>query len=157
MYLFYIKYCNIALLKFKKMKKSMLALVFIGILASCGKDSTTTTTPPSTISLLQNKWNLMSIQDIEYVGASTSIIDTIINYGVPGDYIQFNANNIAYERIAAGNDTLSYNLISDTKLVYNGDTFKVNTLTANDLVLTYYGRETTPTVHNWDNVLVLKR
>ena len=135
----------------------MLALVFIGILASCGKDSTTTTTPPSTISLLQNKWNLMSIQDIEYVGASTSIIDTIISYGAPGDYIQFNANNIAYERIAAGNDTLSYDLISDTKLVYNGDTFKVNTLTATDLVLTYYGRETTPTVHNWDNVLVLKR
>ena len=135
----------------------MLALVCIGILASCGKDSTTKTTPPSTISLLQNKWNLMSIQDIEYVGASTSIIDTVISYGAPGDYIQFNANNIAYERIAAGNDTLSYNLISDTKLVYNGDTFKVNTLTATDLVLTYYGRETTPTVHNWDNVLVLKR
>lgn len=135
----------------------MLALVFIGILASCGKDSTTTTTPLSTISLLQNKWNLMSIQDIEYVGASTSIIDTVISYGAPGDYIQFNANTIAYERIAAGNDTLSYNLIGDTKLVYNGDTFKVNTLTATDLVLTYYGRETTPTVHNWDNVLVLKR
>ena len=139
------------------MKKLILALAFIGILASCGKDSTSTTTPPSSTALLQNKWNLISIQDIEYVGASTSIVDTVISYGVTGDYIQFNANNIAYERIAAGNDTLSYNLISDTKLVYNGDTFKVNTLTANDLVLTYYGRETTPTVHNWDNVLVLKR
>lgn len=139
------------------MKKILFALSIIGMLASCGKDSTTTTTPPTSTSLLQNKWNVLSAQDIEYVGASTTIVDTVINYGVSGDYVQFNANNTVYYRIAGDNDTVTYNLISNTQLVFDGDTFAVNTLTANDLVLTYYGRETTPTVHNWDNVLVLKR
>jgi hypothetical protein len=139
------------------MKKILFALAFIGMFASCGKDSTTTTTPPSSTALLQNKWNLISIQDIEYVGASTSIVDTVISYGIAGDYIQFNANNTAYYRIAGSEDTVAYNLINSSKLAFDGDTFTVNTLTANDLVMTYYGRETTPTVHNWDNVLVLKK
>lgn len=140
------------------MKKYFLGLAFISILASCGKDksNTTTTTPQTTAQKLQYKWNLLSIQDIEYVGASTTIIDTIIDYGVAGDYIQFNANNTAYYRIAASNDTVSYSIISDTKMIFDGDTFAINTLTSSDLVMTYYGRETNP-VHNWDNKLVLKR
>lgn len=138
------------------MKKILFGLTIIGMLASCGKDSTTTTTPPSSTTLLQNKWNVLSAQDIEYVGASTTVVDTVINYGVSGDYIQFNTNNTAYYRIAGSDDTVSYNLISNTKLIFDGDTFAVNTLTASDLVLTYYGRETNP-IHNWDNVLVLKK
>ena len=141
------------------MKKVLFGLLVISILASCGKDkttTTTTTTPQTTAQKLQYKWNLMSIQDIQYVGASTTIVDTVIDYGMVGDYVQFNTNNTAYYRIAGSLDTVAYNLFSDSKMVFDGDTFSINTLTATDLVMTYYGRETNP-VNNWDNVLVLKK
>ncbi len=139
------------------MKKVLFGLLVISILASCGKDkTTTTTTPQTTAQKLQYKWNLMSIQDIQYVGASTTIVDTVIDYGMVGDYVQFNTNNTAYYRIAGSLDTVAYNLFSDTKMVFDGDTFSINTLTATDMVMTYYGRETNP-VNNWDNVLVLKK
>lgn len=138
------------------MKKLLLSLAVATLFASCGKDNTNTTTPSSTAAMVQNKWNLLSIQDIEYVGASTTQVDTIIDYGMAGDYVQFNANNTAYYRIAGSYDTVAYQLISDTKLSFDGDTFTINTLNASNMVMTYYGREINP-VHNWDNVLVMKR
>lgn len=106
--------------------------------------------------MLQNNWNLVSIHDIQYVGASTTIVDTTISYGLPGDYVNFNSNGKAYYRISGSYDTVNYSLLSDTKMLFDGDTFTVNTLTTTDMVMTYYGRETSP-VNNWDNVIVLKR
>lgn len=140
------------------MKKVLFSLLVIVILSSCGKDktTTTTTTTQTTAQIIQNKWNLISIKDIQYVGSSTSIVDTVYDYGMVGDYVQFNSNNTAYYKIAGSFDTVNYNLLSDTKMTFDGDTFTINTLTTSDMVMTYYGRETNP-VNNWDNVLVLKK
>lgn len=137
-------------------KVFILSLSILVFFASCGKDKTNTTTTETTTQKLQHKWNVVSIKDIQYIGSSTTQIDTIVDYGIAGDYIDFSNNNIAYTRIAGSNDTFLYSVINDTKIMFDFDTFTINTLSATDLKLTYYGREINP-VNNWDNVLTLNR
>jgi hypothetical protein len=138
-------------------KSLIIALFVIVFFNSCSKDEeTTTTTPQTTIQKLQHKWNLVSINDIQYLGSSTTQIDTIISYGLPGDYIDFRTDNFAYVRIAGDYDTLSYSFLNDTKILFSGDTLTINQLTATNLKLIYYGRETNP-VNNYDNVITLNR
>ncbi|MBK7763709.1 MAG: hypothetical protein IPI46_10110 [Bacteroidetes bacterium] len=138
------------------MKKILFSICIVSLMCACGKKSTTPSNSLTTLQKLQNNWNLINISDIQYVGSSTTVIDTIINYGLSGDYVNFNSNGKAYYRIAGSYDTVNYNLINDTQILFDGDTFTVNSLTTTDMVMTYYGRETSP-VNNWDNVLVLKR
>jgi len=141
------------------MKKSLIIALFVVVFFnSCSKDeeTTTTTTPQTTTQKIQHRWNLVSIKDYQYVGSSTTQIDTIISYGVAGDYIDFRTNNIAYARIAGDYDTLNYSIISDTKILFESDTLTINQLTATDFKLTYYGREVNP-VNNYDNVITLNR
>ena len=137
-------------------KLIILSISMMVLFASCSKDKTNTSTPETTTQKLQHKWNLVSIEDIQYLGTSTTQIDNINSYGVAGDSIDFSANNKAYLRIAGGNDTLLYSVLNDTKLIMDSDTFTINNLTASALKLTYYGRETSP-VNNWDNVITLSR
>lgn len=137
-------------------KVLIISILIICFFASCSKDTTNSTLPQTTTQKLQHKWNLVSIKDIQYVGNSTTQIDTIIDYGEVGDYMDFGSNNIVYMRIAGGNDSLMYSVLNDTKIILDSDTFTFNNLTSTDLKLTYYGRETNP-VNNWDNVITLKR
>jgi hypothetical protein len=134
----------------------IICLSAIVFLTSCSKDETPTPTPQTTIQKLQHKWNLVSINDIQYLGSSTTQVDTIISYGLPGDYMDFRTDNFAYVRIAGDYDTLSYSFLNDTKILFAGDTLTINQLTTSDLKLTYYGRETNP-VNNYDNVITLNR
>jgi hypothetical protein len=139
------------------MKKILTICISIIIsFVSCTKDNTNSTIQETTIQKLQHKWNLISIKDIQYVGSSTIQIDTIIDYGVPGDYIDFSINNLAYMRIAGSKDTVAYSLINNNKIILDADTFTVNNLTSSNLQMTYYGREKNP-VNNWDNVIILSR
>jgi hypothetical protein len=138
------------------MKQITIILGISLLLFSCGKK---TTTPPvtteTTTQKIQKKWNITNIKDIMYVGQQTTTIDTTINnYGVSGDYVEFQTNGKAVMHFFGGTDTVNYSIISDTKLTFDGDEFTINTLNQTDFVFTYYNR-TDPDYY--DNVVILKR
>ena len=132
-------------------KVILLSLVAIAIFASCRKE---TTSSMSTTEMVQKKWGLISTQDVEYVG-TTNVVDTIITntFGTT-DSIEFKSDNTAVANIMGMTDTISYQILSDTKMILDADTFTINTLTLNDFVMTYSNRVDTP---NYDNIITLKR
>jgi hypothetical protein len=132
-------------------KVILLSLVAIAIFASCRKE---TTSSMSTTDLVQKKWRLVSTQDVEYVG-TTNVVDTIITTpGATTDSIEFKSNNTAVYDFMGITDTISYQILSDTKMILDVDTFTINTLNLNDFVMTYYNRVDTP---NYDAIITLKR
>jgi len=132
-------------------KVILLSLVAIGIFASCRKE---TASSVSTADLIQKKWGLISTQNVEYVG-TTNVVDTIINYPYgTTDSIEFKTNNTAVASYFGMLDTVSYQILSDTKMILDADTFTINTLTANDFVMAYYNRVDTP---HYDIIVTLKR
>jgi len=132
-------------------KVLLLSLVAIGIFASCRKE---TTSSVSTADLIQKKWRLVSTQDVEYVG-TTNVVDTIITTpGAITDSIEFKTNNTAIYTFMGFADTVNYQIIGDTKIAIDVDTFTINTLTVNDFVMTYNYRVDTP---YYDNIITLKR
>lgn len=134
-------------------KVILLSLVTIGIFASCGKDKTTTN-GSTTTEKIQKKWRMLNMQDIEYVG-TTNVVDTIttFTYGTT-DSIEFKTNNMAVYSYFGMIDSMPYQILSDAKMIIDGDTFAINTLTANDFVMAYYNRVDTP---HYDNIITLKR
>lgn len=132
-------------------KVILLSLVAIAIFASCRKE---TTSSMSTTEMVQKKWGLISTQDVQYVG-TTNVVDTIITntFGTT-DSIEFKSDNTAIANFMGMTDTISYQILSDTKMILDADTFTINTLTLNDFVMTYSNRVDTP---NYDNIITLKR
>ena len=132
-------------------KVILLSLVAIAIFASCRKE---TTSSMSTTEMIQKKWRLVNSQNIEYVG-TTNVVDTIFNYPYgTTDSIEFKSDNTAVANFMGMTDTISYQILSDTKMILDADTFTINTLTLNDFVMTYSNRVDTP---NYDNIITLKR
>lgn len=135
-------------------KVILLSLVTIGIFASCGKDKSTTNGSTTTTEKIQKKWRLVNSQDIEYVG-TTNVVDTIITFPyATTDSIEFKTNNMAVYSFLGSADSISYQILGDTKIILDADTFAINTLTANDFVMAYYNRVDTP---HYDNIITLKR
>jgi hypothetical protein len=132
-------------------KVILLSLVAIGIFASCRKE---TASSVSTADLIQKKWGLISTQDVQYVG-TTNVVDTIITTpaAIP-DSIEFKTNNTAVFTFMGFADTVNYQIIGDTKIVVDADTFTINTLNLNDFVMTYSNRVDTT---HYDNIITLKR
>ena len=132
-------------------KVILLSLVAIAIFASCRKE---TTSSMSTTEMVQKKWGLISTQNVEYVG-TTNVVDTIITntFGTT-DSIEFKSDNTAVANIMGMTNTVSYQILSDTKMILDSDTFTINTLNLNDFVMTYSNRVDTP---NYDNIITLKR
>ena len=132
-------------------KVILLSLVAIAIFASCRKE---TTSSMSTTEMVQKKWGLISTQNVEYVG-TTNVVDTIITntFGTT-DSIEFKSDNTAVANFMGMTDTISYQILSDTKMILDADTFTINTLTLNDFVMTYSNRVDTP---NYDNIITFKR
>jgi hypothetical protein len=132
-------------------KVILLSLVAIGIFASCRKE---TASSVSTADLIQKKWGLISTQNVEYVG-TTNVVDTIITTPAAiTDSIEFKTNNTAVFTFMGFADTVNYQIIGDTKIVVDVDTYKINTLTMNDFVMTYNYRVDSP---YYDNIITLKR
>ena len=132
-------------------KVILLSLVAIAIFASCRKE---TTSSMSTTEMIQKKWRLVNSQNIEYVG-TTNVVDTIFNYPYgTTDSIEFKSDNTAVANFMGMTDTISYQILSDTKMILDADTFAINTLTANDFVMAHYNRVDTP---HYDIILTLKR
>lgn len=127
------------------MKKLLiLSLSIIGLFASCGKDKTTTTTPTETTAQkIQHKWNFISGND--YFNHGTGTVDSTHYWiGAPGDYVEFKNNGFAYRKDGVYLDTITYSILSDTKMTFDYDTFTITTLNANNLVFTYYETVTPP-------------
>jgi hypothetical protein len=132
-------------------KVILLSLVAIGIFASCRKE---TTSSMSTTDMVQKKWRLVSTQDVQYVG-TTNVVDTIITTPAAiTDSIEFKTNNTAVFTFMGFADTVNYQIIGDTKIVVDADTFTINTLNLNDFVMTYSNRVDTT---HYDNIITLKR
>jgi nucleoside-specific outer membrane channel protein Tsx len=132
-------------------KVILLSLVAIGIFASCRKE---TTSSMSTTDMVQKKWRLVSTQDVQYVG-TTNVVDTIITTPAAiTDSIEFKTNNTAVFTFMGFADTVNYQIIGDTKIVVDADTFTINTLNLNDFVMTYSNRVDTP---HYDIIVTLKR
>ena len=132
-------------------KVILLSLVAIGIFASCRKE---TASSVSTADLIQKKWGLISTQNVEYVG-TTNVVDTIVTYQYGAtDSIEFKTNNTAVASYFGMLDTISYQILSDTKMILDADTFTINTLNLNDFVMTYSNRVDST---HYDNIITLKR
>lgn len=132
-----------------------LALFAVVVLASCKEDDTAVDpTPKTTAEKVQHKWNLTSIFDINYVGSTTTIesIDTI-DIGV-GGYLDFRSDNKVYMNIDGDLDTSDYQIINDNAISFDGDAFKITTLTDTEFKLTYEERTDTP---YYDNVVTMNR
>jgi hypothetical protein len=132
-------------------KVILLSLVAIGIFASCRKE---TASSVSTADLIQKKWGLISTQNVEYVG-TTNVVDTIITTPAAiTDSIEFKTNNTAVASFMGMTDTISYQILSDTKMILDADTFTINTLNLNDFVMTYSNRVDST---HYDIIITLKR
>lgn len=141
------------------MRKSILIVTaFIALFVSCKKEeskSSTTETPLTTAQLVQNKWSLVNVLDINYVGATTTIdyIDTLV-VGGPNDYIDFKPNNLAYLLAQGEYDTLTYSIVSDSKIILDDELLDIAKLTKNEFVISFSERTKAP---YYDNVINLKR
>jgi hypothetical protein len=137
------------------MKNTVLLCMLLIVFNSCRKDQTTTpevdlTTP---IEKLQNNWTWNYNIDYNYVGASTTpdYNDTLT---IAGDYINFKTDNTADIRIGGQTDNVAYSLISDSVLMFDGDTFVINKLTDYEFQFTYSERTAVP---YFDNVNTLTK
>lgn len=141
------------------MRKSISILTaFIALFVSCKKEeskSSSTETPLTTAQLVQNKWSLVNVLDINYVGATTTIdyIDTLV-VGGPDDYIDFRTNNLAYLLAEGEYDTIPYSIVSDSKINLDGELLDIAKLTKNEFVISFSERTEVP---YYDNVINLKR
>ncbi|MEN9339811.1 MAG: hypothetical protein RIQ62_1123 [Bacteroidota bacterium] len=137
------------------MKKiTLTALSLFALLSACKKDDTTTNTSLTTQQKIQTKWNFVANYDINYLGQTTNVdfIDTI--NGAAGDYVDFKSNNKAYISVGGIYDTIDYAILSDTKLLFDYDTFTINTLTLTNFQFTYADRIS---ADYYDNVIKLSR
>jgi len=137
--------------------KNINLFLFIGLLvfASCGDNATTPKESETTAQKVQHRWTLVSVIDYNYVDSSTTIdyIDTIIASN-PANYVEFRADNTASAQIDGDQETFSYSILSDNRIVFDGDDFVITTLNANTFIMTYADREDIP---YYDNVITLKR
>jgi hypothetical protein len=129
---------------------------FIVLLASCKDEDTTPdgTTELTTAEKVQHTWNLTSIMDFNYVGASTTI-DNIDTFDVgTSSTVDFRADNKAYITLDGDFDTTDYNIVDAQTITFDGDNFTIDVLTATEFKLTFSERTDTP---YYDNVVLLNR
>ena len=122
--------------KTNTMKKSTIVLMvsFVLIASACKKSSQQ---PPSTLSLIQHKWMLVSEtgEALRYVGTAV-------------DYYDFNTDNKLYRFVDSTRDTSAYVLSTDSKTIalfpiVNGVqsstamNYTINSLTQNQFIISY--------------------
>lgn len=108
------------------MKKAFLFIAitaFSAILFSaCKKDDV----PATTAQKLQQKWNFEKTIDHGVQTGFPEYRDTLI--GVAGEYVDFRTDNLVYSFVDGTYDTVSYSIISDSKLIVDGDTTDIQVL-----------------------------
>src|SRR3982751_1288229 len=86
----------------------------------------------NTLSKIQAKWKVGNVK-YDYVGEDDDYTYT----GVAADYIDFRTDGKVYTNIDNEKDTSAYKLVGDTKLVIDGDTSTIKSLSSNQFVFEY--------------------
>ncbi len=102
-------------------------LLLFFFLSACKKNKDETTAEK-----LQHKWTIVDLTD-NYHDASGDNIDNTA--GMPGDFINFDANGTYTSQSSGSTDSGVYSLIGDTQISIDGDTSTIKTLTSTQLVL----------------------
>lgn len=135
----------------------IIPILCLGVLVfgSCSdEDTTPTTTQLTTAEKIQNKWNVTSVIDYNFVGTSTTLDNTdTLDLGA-GAYFNFRSDNKVYVNWDGDLDTSDYQIISDNAISFEGEAYKIKTLTATEFKLTYEERTDTP---YYDNVVLMNR
>lgn len=110
------------------MKKIILStFVIILFFGACKPDPEIA--PPS----LVGKWNVVNYQTKEWINGTVVSDDNYI--GKPADYFDFKSDNTLSFNIDGFGLNVNYQLQTDSKVVINGDTYTIQTLTANNATL----------------------
>jgi hypothetical protein len=100
------------------------------VLAACNDDDDDV--QPTTLQKLQQVW-LVDSTTARTVTAGSDV--TIAQPGIASDYFDFRSDGKLYFRLGAAQpDTVDYSLVNDNKLVIDGDTAIIQTITTNKLV-----------------------
>jgi len=123
--------------------------------ASCKDDEDTPDPKPlTTQEKIQHKWDVTSIIDYNYKGASTTPdYNDTIDIGV-GGYVDFRADNKVYTNFDGDLDTSDYQIINDNAISMDGEAFVISELTTTMFQIKYEERTDTP---YFDNVITLNR
>lgn len=104
-----------------------LALLITFYLPACKKTDKQQTTAEK----VQNKWQLVSDVENHHVSGQDHF-DTIM--GTQGDIVDFRTDGKVYFDNGGINDTSTYTLSSDTKIVLDTQVFDIITLTTNSFI-----------------------
>ncbi|MEO6683797.1 MAG: hypothetical protein ABIN48_13325 [Ginsengibacter sp.] len=109
------------------MRKLILSFVIIIsiMISSCEKNKVKLS--------LQGKWEIVNISIVE-VENGVKIYEE--NYlGKPGDYIDFRSDNKVYSEVDGVEDVGNYTLLKDNKVIVEGDTLEIRSLTKSSVTL----------------------
>ena len=120
------------------MKKFIISVMLVSMvifyLQACKKSDK----PQTTIEKIQGKWQLVTdVQNDHIAGQDDITTDT----GGPGDIVDFRTDGKVYTSIQGGQDTSTYTLSGDTKIVLDGTPFDIITLTSNSFI--FHNKEIT--------------
>jgi hypothetical protein len=112
----------------KIITSALLASLVIFYLPECKKSDK----PQTTLEKIQGKWQLVSDVENDHIAGQ----DDITTYtGAPGDFLDFRADGKVYISIQGEQDTSTYTLSSDTKIVLDGTPSDIITLTSNSFII----------------------
>ncbi len=110
------------------MKKVLFLMITCAALfTACKKDKEKTTSEK-----VLGKWNVTNTVNNSFYN-NTAHVTT--QNGIAGDYADFRADGNVYSKDGTYLDTAAYSITVDNKLVYDGETFDIRTLTDNQFVL----------------------
>ena len=109
------------------MRKIMFSIAIVTlVITACKKEKDK---PAS----LVNKWSVVNTRVVEMVNGTVLYEE---NYtGVAEDYVDFRSDNKLYSSIDGVSDVVPYQLIGTDKVVIDGDTFLIQSLTTNSVKL----------------------
>jgi hypothetical protein len=105
---------------------SLLSVAFV----SCDDDDDDVSL--TTQQKLQHKWQVQTVS-ARFVGPSQDT--TAVYAGLPTDYYDFRADNKLYYNLITETDTLDYSILNDQRLLVDGDTVQIQTLSNNQLTV----------------------
>jgi hypothetical protein len=109
------------------MKKILFSIAIATLaLTACKKDKDK---PAS----LVNKWSVADTHIVEIVSGLVFFEDRYT--GVAADYLDFRSDNKLYSSIDGSSDVVPYQLVGTDKVVIDGDTFLIQSLTLNSVRL----------------------
>ena len=128
-------------------------ILFLGLLAAVSFSACKDDDEPTVQQRLQGSWTFEKTIDRNVV-AGVETRDT--TYGASGDYVDFRSDNKVYSRYnGLIYDTANYSIVGSDKLVLDGDTLTIQSLTNNSAQ--FYSREDNPPSDYYETWIYLKK